>query len=321
MSPPAGSLHEPAVLGSLDGLLQALELDPVGDDRFRAGSAPGQFPGRIFGGQLLAQALAAASATAPGTTVQSLHAAFVEAGVPEHPIDIEVERVRDGRSSATRRVTLLQGGRPLLEALASFRAGTVTADAALPPVAGSGSGVPGGPDGSITDPGRPEDLPSIQEWAQKVPAGPGAASRSWIERPPAVEIRMGEPPTFLGGAPAQGSRSHWMRLPRAVGDDPALHAALLAYASDYFLMDIVFRSYPDLAAVGRLGGFSLDHALWLHRPCRFDRWHVHTQDALAVSGGRGLARGTIRDENGQLVATVVQDVLVRPAVTQEGRAS
>ncbi|ONH61501.1 acyl-CoA thioesterase II [Frankia sp. CcI49] len=320
MSPPAGSLHAPAVLGSLDGLLRALELDPVGEDRFRAGSAPGQFPGRIFGGQLLAQALAAASATAPGMTVQSLHAAFVEAGVPEHPIDIEVERVRDGRSSATRRVTLLQGGRPLLEAFASFRAGTATADVTRPPAVavGSESGVPGGP---IVEPGRPEDLPSIQEWAQKVPSGPGAASRSWIERPPAVEIRMGEPPTFLGGAPAHGSRSHWMRLPRAVGDSPALHAALLAYASDYFLMDIVFRSYPDLAAVGRLGGFSLDHALWLHRPSRFDRWHVHTQDALAVSGGRGLARGTIRDENGQLVATVVQDVLVRPVVTQEGSAS
>ncbi|EFC80488.1 acyl-CoA thioesterase II [Parafrankia sp. EUN1f] len=317
MSPPAGSLHEPAVLGSLDGLLQALELDPVGDDRFRAGSAPGQFPGRIFGGQLLAQALAAASATTPGMTVQSLHAAFVEAGVPEQPIDIEVERVRDGRSSATRRVTLVQSGRPLLEALATFRASTATADVAAPPAVAVAAG-PGGP---IVDLGRPEDLPSIQEWAHRIPAGPGAASRSWIERPPAVEIRMGEPPTFLGGVPAQGSRSHWMRLPRAVGDSPALHAALLAYASDYFLMDIVFRSYPDLAAVGRLGGFSLDHALWLHRPCRFDRWHVHTQDALAVSGGRGLARGTIRDENGQLVATVVQDVLVRPAVTQEGRAS
>lgn len=302
MTAPAAHAFAPAIRASLDGLLRALRPVRVGDDRFRVTPTAAQFPGRIFGGQLVAQALTAASATVGDGAACSLHAAFVEAGAPERPVDLVVDRVRDGRSFATRHVTVCQDGRTLLEAIASFRAKT----AAAPPDTAALGDEPG------VAARRPDHLPLIQDWVGRLPAERRERSGSWVDNPPAVEIRLAEAPTFLGGAPAQGSRSHWMRLPYDVGDDPALHTALLAYASDFFLMDIVFRAHPDESAVGGFGGFSLDHAVWLHRPVRFDRWHVHTQEALAISGDRGLARGVVHDEAGRLVATVVQDVLVRP---------
>jgi acyl-CoA thioesterase-2 len=104
-----------------------------------------------------------------------------------------------------------------------------------------------------------------------------------------------------------------MRLPRPVGDDPLLHAALLAYASDYLLLDMVLRAYPDRAALASFTSFSLDHSLWFHRPVRLDRWHSHTQVTQAISGPRGLVHGAIRDTDGRLVASVMQEGLVRPA--------
>jgi acyl-CoA thioesterase-2 len=104
-----------------------------------------------------------------------------------------------------------------------------------------------------------------------------------------------------------------MRVPRDCGDDPLLHAALLAYASDFLLMDMVFHAHPAAGGLGRSNGLSLDHAIWFHRPVRFDRWHLHTQEAVAIAGDTGLARGTIHDESGYLAATVMQEILVLPA--------
>ncbi len=283
------------IVEALDGLLRALELEPVGPDRFRAVGEPGRFD-RVFGGQLLAQALVAASATVTGKAPDSLHACFVEAGTSEDPVDLVVDRVRDGRSMSTRRVTVLQDGRPLLVAIASFHAnaGTAQVAGALPPAP------------------APDDVPALQEWADRLPAELRAHGRSWIDRPPPVELRIGEAPTFLGGSPEGGPRSHWMRLPRDVGDSPLLHSALLAYASDYLLLDMAFRSHPAGAGPGAFTGFSLDHALWLHRPTRFDRWHLHTQETVTIAGERGLVRGAIHDTDGHLVATAMQEVLVRP---------
>jgi acyl-CoA thioesterase-2 len=104
-----------------------------------------------------------------------------------------------------------------------------------------------------------------------------------------------------------------MRLPRDVGDDALLHTALLAYASDYLLLDMAFRAQPERDAPTAYNAFSLDHSIWFLRPVRFDRWHLHTQEAVAISGHRGLVRGAIHDEDGHLVATVMQEVLVRPS--------
>lgn len=284
----------PRIGAALDGLLRALALQPVGTGHYRAISEPPRFD-RVFGGQLLAQALVAASATVVGKEPASLHACFVEAGASDAPVDLVIDPVRDGRSMSTRRVTVVQDGRTLLAAIASFHANAGTARVAPP--------VPPAP--------APEELPRLQDWARRLPPELRVHGRSWIDQPPPLELRIGEAPTFLGGSSGSGPRSHWMRLPRDVGDSPLLHSALLAYASDYLLLDMAFRSHPHGTGAGSFTGFSLDHAIWIHRPTRFDRWHLHTQETVTIAGDRGLVRGTIHDVDGHLVATVMQEVLVR----------
>jgi acyl-CoA thioesterase-2 len=291
----AGQPLDAAILAALDGLLHALELEPAGDDRFRVVGEPGRFD-RVFGGQVLAQALLAAGKTVAGKAPQSLHAYFVEAGAAEESVDLVVERVRDGRSISTRRVTVEQDGRPLLLLMASFHTGSEGAEFAEP--------TPQVPE--------PLELPVLQDWVHEMPAALQSHGRTWVDQPPPLDLRIGEPPNFLGGASARGARSHWMRLPRDVGDDPGLHAALLAYASDYLLLDMIPRANPDHSPTESYAGFSLDHALWFHRPVRFDRWHLHTQQTQALSGHLGLVRGTIHDDSGHLVASVMQEGLVRP---------
>jgi len=290
------TLLESAILEALEGLLSALQLEPLADGRFRAPCEPARFD-RVFGGQILAQALVAAAATVTGKEPHSVHAAFVEAGMPGEDVELVVDRVRDGRSMSTRQVTVVQQERPLLAAIVSFHKNPPEPEVAAP--------IPGGP--------RPEQLPLLQHWAHAMPDEQREHGRAWIERPPPVEIRVGEPPTFLGGPSGNGTRGHWMRLPRDVGDDPLLHAALLTYASDYLLLDMAFRSHPEVSGPGAFTGLSLDHALWSHRPTRFDQWHLHTQETVAIVGHRGLVKGAIHDVDGHLVATVMQEVLVRPS--------
>jgi acyl-CoA thioesterase II len=282
-----------AVLASLDDLLRVLRLDAVAEDRFRIPSAASELFDRIYGGQLLAQAIVAAGATVEGKEVHSLHAAFVNGGRPGRPVEVAVNRIRDGRSLSARDLTVRQDGVPLLAALASFHANTGSPD-------WHGSPSPVVP--------APEETPLLQHWAAQAAAG----GRHWIDRPPPIELRLPESPRFLGGTGSSATRSHWMRVPRPVGDDPTLHAALLAYASDFFLMDMVFRAHPSGLGPSSADGFSVDHAIWFHRPTRFDSWHLHTQEAVNVVGERGLARGSIHDQSGRLVATVMQEVLVRP---------
>jgi acyl-CoA thioesterase-2 len=240
--------------------------------------------------------LFAAGVTANGKEPHSFHAYFVEAGTPDRPMELSVERVRDGRSFSTRRVNVLQDGRTLLTALASFHFGPSSPERSDP--------APAAP--------APESVPRLQDWARALPAERREHGRSWLERPPPLDLRIGEPPTFLGGRSADGGRTHWMRLPREVGDDPLLHATLLAYASDYLLLDMVPRSHPEPTTLEGYTGFSLDHALWFHRPVRFDRWHLHSQHTRAIAGHRGLVGGAIHDDAGRLVASVMQEVLVRP---------
>ena len=286
---------ERAILASLDGLLLALALEPLGGDRFRAPGEADRFD-RVFGGQVVAQALLAASATVTLKDPHSLHAYFVEAGIPGQPVDVTVDRVRDGRSISTRRVTVIQGQRQLLIAMVSFHAGSGGFETTNSTPVDPGSG----------------GLPLLQEWVTDFSPEQRPVGLSWIEQPPPLEIRMGEPPSFMGGPSAQGPRTHWMRLPRHVGDDPLLHAALLAYASDYLLLDMILRAHPDRAALKSFPCFSLDHSLWFHRPVRLDRWHSHTQQTEAISGHRGLVRGVIHDADGRLVASAMQEGLVRP---------
>ena len=283
-----------ARLESLDHLLEVLDLRQIAANRFRAEGAPGQFP-RTFGGRLIAQALTAASATVADKPPSALHACFVAAGTPTDAIELDVQVAGDTRMTSTRHVDLRQGERTLLTMVASFH--TDTGGAWLPSAASDGPG--------------PTETPLLQDWIPALPEALRDQAASWIERPPPIELRVAEPPIFFGGAPAATPRSHWMRLPRDVGEDPVLHAVLLAHASDYLLLDMAFRSHPVPFGSGRLSGTSLDHSVWFHQPVRFETWHRHTQETVAIVGERGLVRGVIHDEEGQLVARTAQAVLVR----------
>ena len=293
---------DPALLTALqdrlDALLESLDLRPAGPDRFDAAPAGPGLVGRTYGGQLLAQALVAAGRTVDGKTPASMHAAFVKAGSPGRPLEMAVDRVRDGRTMATRGVTVSEAGKPLLTAIVSFGAASEAAE----------------PSGAAPDPAPPESMPLLQEWAQRLTGSDRPYGRHWIEDPPPVEFRLPEPPCFFGGTrtPDDGARSHWMRAPADLGDDPLIHTALLTYASDFLLMDMVFHAHPATSGPGLSNGLSLDHAIWWHRSVRFDRWHLYTQQSGPVVGNRGLASGVIHDSEGGLVATTMQEVLVMP---------
>ena len=293
-APSGNSEADADAVAALEAMVRALTLDAAGDDRFAAPGEPARFD-QAFGGQLVAQAVTAAGATVEGKVPQSIHASFVAAGSPGASVELVVDRVRDGRSFATRRVSVLEDGRELLAALVSFHDTSPGIEVAAPPPPAD----------------APEQLPSLEEWARAAPAEHQAMTSRWLDVPPAVEMRLAEPPTFFGGPVGQGPRSHWMRLVRPV-DDPVLDAALLAYASDYFLLDMAYRSHPDGPGVAALTGVSLDHAVWFHRPVRFERWHLHTQSTVTVSGERALVQGAVHDADGHLVATVIQETLVRP---------
>jgi acyl-CoA thioesterase-2 len=287
---------ESSIEDALDALLRALDLDAGGGDRYRAGNEqPSRFP-NVFGGQLVAQALLAMSLTVEGQVPASLHAHFVAGGDVEQPLDLAVDRVRDGRSMSTRRMTASQDGRPVLIASASFETAWPASSRAVEPLPGP----------------APDELPTLQEWARAALPDRGEGAQRWIDRPPPLDIRIAEAPTFLSGAHVAGPRSHWLRLPRSVGDDATLHAVLLSYASDYFLLDMAVRSHPDGRGWGELIGSSLDHSIWLHRPVDFHGWHRYTQELLAVDGQRGLVRGSLHERDGHLVASTAQEVLVRP---------
>ncbi|MDX1887650.1 acyl-CoA thioesterase [Mycolicibacterium sp. 120270] len=285
---------EHTIQQALDSLLESLHPESLGDDRFRVHSEANRF-GRVFGGQMIAQAMKAAAITVGDKPPHSLHAYFVQSGDPDHPLDVVVDRVRDGRSMSARRVTVEQAGDTLLIAMVSFHDNATEPEFA--------ERAPQGVD--------PDELPRLQDFVEGAPPDLIERARTWISRPPPLDMRIAEPTCFFGGPRASGPRSHWMRLPRNVGDDPVLHSVLLAYASDYLLLDIALRGHPEPVSVESTTAFSLDHSFWLHRPVRFERWHSHTAELVAVTGHRGLVRGCVHDIDGHLVASTTQEVLIR----------
>lgn len=292
----SGSPLEHATLDALDRLQQVLTLDSSGADRFRVGNEAVRF-GRIFGGQLIGQAMAAAAATVDGLTAHSIHASFLRPGDPALPLEITVDRTRDGRSMSARQVAVQQGERTLMAATVSFDAGPEDADAA-----------------ALTPPETdPEALPLLQHWVQHAPPALAERGRTWIEQPPPLEVRIAEAPIFLGGAHRAGQRAHWMRLPRPIDGDPQRHAVLLAYASDYLLVDTAFRTHPQRVDHATHAGLTLDHSVWVHRQVHFDRWHLYTQQTVATAGHRALVHGAVVDITGRHVASTAQEVLIRPA--------
>jgi acyl-CoA thioesterase-2 len=285
---------DPDLARSFEHLREILALDQLGPDRFRGGSEPDRF-GRLFGGQVIAQALMAAARTVEGRLPHSLHAYFLETGTPELPVEFEVHRVREGRAFATRRVLALQEGAAILNLASSFQREEPGDEHQLP----------------MPEVPPPESLRSAHEQVRAALAGrdPGAGqAKLWLSEPPPVEWRPVRTLSFLLADPADPHQELWFRFPPVPSDDPLLHRVLLAYASDLSLLDVIARSH-GLGRGAMLA--SLDHALWFQRSARVDQWLLHVQDSPSAAGARGLARGMIYTRDGKLVASVAQEGLMR----------
>ena len=265
---------------ALDSLVELLDLEPIEMNIFR-GRSPDDSRQRVFGGQVAGQALVAAGRTVPADRpVHSLHAYFIRPGDPTVPIIYLVERVRDGRSFTTRRVAAVQHGETIFTLSASFQRpeGGLEHAALMPAVP------------------RPETLTSPDY-------------ESFPNRP--IDVR------FVPAAPAQHNLV-WLRADGELPDDPLLHVCLMTYASDLTLLDSVVRRHGISWVDGTISGASLDHAMWFHRPFRADRWLLYDQESPAAAGGRGLARGQVFTEDGDLVVSVVQEGLIRLQADRPG---
>ncbi|MGP3533262.1 acyl-CoA thioesterase [Microbacterium sp. RD1] len=277
--------------------LRALDLTDTGartnEDIF---TGPSQWMphGRVFGGQVLAQALIAAHRTImPDRVVHSLHGYFLRAGDVDLPITFAVDRIHDGRSFSTRRTQAYQRGLPILSAMMSFQ----REDTGLEHQAEMPVGVP-----------DPESLPSA---AEVLAGSTDAVARFWAaERP--FDIRHVPSPVYVS---VDGERvAHqvvWFRAIGSMPDDPALHRAALAYASDYSILETVLRRHGVPWATPGLKSASLDHGMWWHRFARADEWLLYVQESPSAIGGRGLGLGRIHARDGRLVASVAQESMIR----------
>ncbi|MES2092342.1 MAG: acyl-CoA thioesterase II [Actinomycetota bacterium] len=250
--------------------------------------------GRVFGGQVLAQSLVAAQRTlAEGRVIHSLHGYFLRPGNVDLPITFSVDRIHDGRSFSTRRTQAYQAGLPILSMIASFQDSDdgLEHQVEMP-----------------TDLVQPEDLPTAAE----VLVG--------IEHPIAKQWAIGRPfdmrhvpsPVFLTvDGPHVAHQAVWLKTTGRLPDDPDLHRAALAYASDYSILEPIFRRHGVAWSTPGLKAASLDHAMWFHRFGRVDDWLLYTQESPNATGGRGLSLGRIFSRDGVLLASVAQEGMVR----------
>jgi acyl-CoA thioesterase-2 len=279
---------------AVQDLLTTLDLEPLEVNLFR-GRSPQTTLQRVFGGQVIGQALVAATRTVDGRPPHSLHAYFLLAGDPKVPIIYEVDRIRDGKSFTTRRVIGIQHGHAIFSMSVSFHADEPSLDHQIPAPA-----VP-----------KPEALPSEAELKQHIlPQLPEAVRRYYARERP-IELRPVEYGRYIGQKPADGRFNVWIRATGRLPDDSAIHRCVLAYASDMMLLDTALVPHGRSVFDQNIMGASLDHALWFHRPFRADEWLLYAQDSPNLHGARGFARGLIYSAEGTLVASVAQEGLLR----------
>lgn len=277
---------------AVDRLVALLDLEPIEVNIFRGTSPPAERQ-RVFGGQVAGQALVAAARTVePEMRVHSLHAYFLRPGDSRIPILYEVQRIRDGLSFVTRRVTAIQHGRAIFSLSASFQ---IPEDGFV-----HSAPMPEVPD--------PESIPNLMErWAEV--ASERGDHRFEIDLP--FDLRN------CDWGPADRERQLppyqrvWMKASGTLPDDPVVQACALTYASDMTLLDTALLPH-GLGPIDNVFMASLDHAMWFHRPFRVDEWVLYAQDTPSASGGRGFATGSVFTADGQLAATVVQEGLIRP---------
>ncbi len=277
---------------AVDALVELLDLEPIEVNIFR-GVSPDEKRQRVFGGQVAGQALVAAARTVDPSdmSVHSLHAYFLRPGDPTIPILYDVDRIRDGRSFTTRRVVAIQHGKAIFNMSASFHKQEPGLEHEIPP----------------PDVPPPEEIPDFQArwgpWREKL--------GDWFTRPRPIDTRHVDwaPPDRRDPLPPY--QRVWLRADGRLPDDPVVHTCVLTYASDMTLLDTTLLPHGGAYSDDRLMMASLDHAMWFHRPFRADDWLLYAQDTPSASNARGLARGLIYSRDGRLVASVVQEGLVR----------
>jgi acyl-CoA thioesterase-2 len=278
----------------LEHLIALLRLEDLGNDGYR-GQSQDLGWGRVYGGQVLGQAVTAAGATISGRRLHSLHAYFVRPGDTALPIDYQVERVRDGAGFSVRRVVASQSGLPIFNMSSSFQIDEEGYEHQFP----------------MPDVPGPETIPNEQERARrnadKLP--PDVLKRALADRP--IEMRIVDPDDHFNGTRLEPKRYQWMRAAGPTPDDPIVHQCLLAYASDWGLLSTSLRPHGLSILSRKIQSASLDHAMWFHRDFRIDDWLLYVTDSPSASGARGFTRGEIFDRQGRLVASTAQEGLIR----------
>ncbi|MGO9195701.1 MAG: acyl-CoA thioesterase [Acidimicrobiales bacterium] len=283
---------------ALNDLLDLLDLEPIEVNIFR-GANTDEDRQRVFGGQVAGQALVAAGRTVERGTVHSLHSYFLRPGDPAIPILYEVDRIRDGRSFLTRRVVAIQHGRAIFNLQCSFHLDEEGIEHQFP--------MPEVPD--------PESLPTVQE---RLEPYRDQMAGGWFDRQNAIDQRfIGDLPWERSGTPKEPCQQLWLKTDGKMPDDPLMHAAVMAYASDMTLYDSILQPHQIRWQDQQFMGASLDHCMWFHRPFRVDEWLLFDQDSPSAYGARGIARGLLFTRSGDLAMSFVQEGLVRlrrPAV-------
>jgi acyl-CoA thioesterase II len=282
---------------SADDLVANLDLEVIEVDIFR-GRSPQNSWKRVFGGQVIAQALVAASRTVEDRAPHSLHGYFMLGGDPLAPIVFEVDRIRDGKSFTTRRVNAIQHGKAIFSLSASFQVSEEGVEHFAPP--------PAVPD--------PDALPNPEDLLKLVGEKAHQRLQGFFDRIRPIEIRPIDLSRYAPGAkgaPREPRQSLWIRIAGRLPDDPAIHRAALAFLSDMTLLDTSLVAHGFSVSDPEFQVASLDHALWFHRPVRADEWLLYVQDSPNSGGSRGLTRGLLYSRAGVLVASVAQEGLIR----------
>lgn len=280
----------------LDQLVELLALERIEENLFR-GQSQDLGWGTVFGGQVVGQSLSAAAQTVPPDRhVHSLHAYFLRPGAVDRPIVYDVDRIRDGSSFNTRRVVAIQNGQAIFNLQASFHKVEPGFEHQAP--------MPEAPDPA----GLRTDQERFKAVAARLP--PFARERAAAERP--IELRhVGPDDDMFDPEKRPPNRMVWLRAIAELPDDPALHAYLLAYASDFSFVTTSLLPHGVSWLTRGMQIASIDHVMWFHRPARIDDWLLYVMDSPSAHGARGIARGLIFGRDGALVASACQEGLIR----------
>ena len=279
----------------LNKIIETLDLEEIELNHYLA-TSPNEGWQRVYGGQVIGQALVAASRTvSTDRSAHSLHGYFLRAGDTDIPILYKVDRIRDGKSFTTRRVVAVQRGQAIFTMSISFQVdeGGLNHQFDMPDVP------------------VPDDLQTEDEIRQ-------VQSKNWPKEfqdsfsgSSAIQVKPIEPMDLLNPKPAEPVQRCWMRCGDKLPDDPRIHQCVLAYLSDWSLLDTATRPHAVSFMQDNVQVASLDHAVWFHRPFRADEWLLYDQDSPSASGARGFNRGLIYNQSGELVASTTQEGLVR----------